>query len=463
MMSRGTLLFGDGHLDGRTLWTGDKAEKLTSGVARKERNFLCGLEPQTWNLLQQKHPKCLIPTPPDITLPSGAPALPPEFNIMSALHSFPRNTACGPSGLHIQHLMDAAEVHLAISISSSLRALVNILASGKAPIPISRYLAGGSLTALIKDKEGLSLDIHPIAVGEAIRRLTEKCLCTKDAIRHAISLIQKLGLPLGLWINPAKCKLFSPTVLSGFPQEMKLSHEPNFKVLGAPIGDPIFCAKFLAQKRAKAAKLLSQLATVGSLDPQVALLLLHKCAVIPLVGLYLHLEPDEFQIVLKWWLGINASLGSYCPYCPDHQLDPLGHHAVMCKVLPSSVSGGQLEVDCGLGADKIHSRPADTLVQNWIIGKPAAADLMVTSPLNSTNLIEAGATIGSAAMSAEVWKHLVNNPKCSELGWGSIPLAVETYGCWGAEAQCTFVTSIPSGHSDAVQQIQGHHYSLPTF
>ena len=96
---------------------------------------------------------------------------------MSALHSFPRNTACGPSGLHIQHLMDAAEVHLAISISSSLRALVNILASGKAPIPISRYLAGGSLTALIKDKEGLSLDIHPIAVGEAIRRLTEKCLC----------------------------------------------------------------------------------------------------------------------------------------------------------------------------------------------------------------------------------------------------------------------------------------------
>eukprot|EP00731_Ephydatia_muelleri_P011265 Em0006g159a len=46
MMSRGALLFGDGHLDGRTLWTGDKAEKLTSGVARKERNFLCGLGPR---------------------------------------------------------------------------------------------------------------------------------------------------------------------------------------------------------------------------------------------------------------------------------------------------------------------------------------------------------------------------------------------------------------------------------
>ena len=104
-------------------------------------------------------------------------------------------------------------------------------------------------------------------------------------------------------------------------------------------------------------------------------------AVIPLVGLNLHLEPDEFQIVLKWWLGINASLGSYCPYCPDDQLDPLGHHAVTCKgggdvVLCNNSSrdvfsqfchlarlGGQLEVDCGLGADNIHSRPADILVQ----------------------------------------------------------------------------------------------------
>ena len=40
---------------------------------------------------------------------------------------------------------------------------------------------------------------------------------------------------------------------------MKMAHEPNFEILGAPIGDVIFCAKFLAQKRAKAVKLLSQL------------------------------------------------------------------------------------------------------------------------------------------------------------------------------------------------------------
>ena len=54
-------------------------------------------------------------------------------------------------------------------------------------------------------------------------------------------------------------------------------------------------------------------------------------SVVTSVGLNLHLEPDEFQIALKWWLGMDTSLGSCCPYCPTHQLDPLGHHAVTCK------------------------------------------------------------------------------------------------------------------------------------
>jgi hypothetical protein len=54
MMARGALLFGDGHLDGWAMWKGDKAEKLTSGVARNERNSLCGFRPRkgdiTWKL-----------------------------------------------------------------------------------------------------------------------------------------------------------------------------------------------------------------------------------------------------------------------------------------------------------------------------------------------------------------------------------------------------------------------------
>ena len=40
--------------------------------------------------------------------------------------------------------------------------------------------------------------------------------------------------------------------------------------------------------------------------------------------------------------------------------------------------------------------------------------------------------------SAETRKHKANDPKCSELGWVCVPLAVETYGNWGKEARDTF-------------------------
>ena len=54
--------------------------------------------------------------------------------------------------------------------------------------------------------------------------------------------------------------------------------------------------------------------------------------------------------------------------------------------------GGQLEVGYGSGGDVSNSRPADFLVPNWTLGKPAAFDLTVVSPLNSNTLIEAGVT-----------------------------------------------------------------------
>ena len=75
---------------------------------------------------------------------------------------------------------------------------------------------------------------------------------------------------------------------------------------------------------------------------------------------------------------MDTSLQVHCPYCPDHQLDPLGHHAMMCKrggdvVCHNALRdvfaqfchraqlGGQLEVGHGSGSDSSHSRPADIL------------------------------------------------------------------------------------------------------
>ena len=51
---------------------------------------------------------------------------------------------------------------------------------------------------------------------------------------------------------------------------------------------------------------------------------------------------------------------------------------------------------------------------------------------------EASAFAGAAAHVAENRKHAANGTKCQELGWSCIPLAVETYGNWGKEAQYVF-------------------------
>ena len=54
-------------------------------------------------------------------------------------------------------------------------------------------------------------------------------------------------------------------------------------------------------------------------------------SVIPSIGLGLHLNPDECQTAVKWWLGMESDYGSNCALCPDSTLDPLGHHAVTCE------------------------------------------------------------------------------------------------------------------------------------
>ena len=95
----------------------------------------------TWNLLVSKHPKGIPPTPP---------CLPPDFDIIAILHSFLKDTACGPSGLRIQHLIEAAEVPLQFPSGAVLTDVVILLISGKVPVQVARFLAGGNLVALEK-------------------------------------------------------------------------------------------------------------------------------------------------------------------------------------------------------------------------------------------------------------------------------------------------------------------------
>ena len=54
-------------------------------------------------------------------------------------------------------------------------------------------------------------------------------------------------------------------------------------------------------------------------------------SVTPFPRLNLHLEPAEFQVALKWWLGIPVIQGQSCPHCPSFVLDDFGHHSLSCK------------------------------------------------------------------------------------------------------------------------------------
>ena len=57
------------------------------------------------------------------------------------------------------------------------------------------------------------------------------------------------------------------------------SNALNFEIIGVPIGDPIFCARTIAEKRANASmfNFLALLKEVGPVDLDVALLLLCQC------------------------------------------------------------------------------------------------------------------------------------------------------------------------------------------
>ena len=138
-----------------------------------ESNGLAPNNEATWQLLHSKRPSCPPPAAPNANTQAISVGL--NFDILSTLHSFPKGTAAGPSGLRIQHLLDAALITLPTSICATLGDIGNILASGKAPPLVSRFLATGTLIALNKLKDGSPPDIRPKAVGESLRRLTGKC------------------------------------------------------------------------------------------------------------------------------------------------------------------------------------------------------------------------------------------------------------------------------------------------
>ena len=88
----------------------------------------------------------------------------------------------------------------------------------------------------------------------------------RSSVMNVLALLLELGPPLGLHVNIHKCEVFSQSSLDIFPAGIKKSNNPNTEIL---IGD--FCHQFISHKRSEAQNLLSKLADVGLVDPQVAL------------------------------------------------------------------------------------------------------------------------------------------------------------------------------------------------
>ena len=101
--------------------------------------------PETWQKLVEKHPEheppAEFPCPPLLQLKG-------DFNLGAILQSFPADTACGPSGLRVQHLLEAGEATLTVPLNTVLRQVVNLLLRDDCPSEVAPFLAGATLAAL---------------------------------------------------------------------------------------------------------------------------------------------------------------------------------------------------------------------------------------------------------------------------------------------------------------------------
>ena len=75
-----------------------------------------------------------------------------------------------------------------------------------------------------------------------------------------------------------------------------------------------------------------------------------------------------------------------------------------------------------------NSRPSDIFLPVWNAGQPAALDVTVTSPLQSSLIVNASERSSFALSAAEDRKYEQYAQNCSEFGIQFIPLAFETFG-----------------------------------
>ena len=94
-----------------------------------------------------------------------------------------------------------------------LTGVCNILAQGKAPKVLAKFLAGANLIGSPKkDKQ----DLRPIAIGETLRRLVSKGLC-----KNACSSVKNYLWPIQLSVNISNGSEIAINTLRNYCENLK--------------------------------------------------------------------------------------------------------------------------------------------------------------------------------------------------------------------------------------------------
>jgi hypothetical protein len=116
--------------------------------------------------------------------------------VKTALASFGTGSAAGLFGYRPALLQQCLRAE-SFSFLSALTAVVNQLASGRAPLFLQPFLAGGVSIALEKSNNG----VRPLCCGDPLRRLVGKCFCLggkDDITREFFNKNFGVGCPGGV-------------------------------------------------------------------------------------------------------------------------------------------------------------------------------------------------------------------------------------------------------------------------
>ena len=175
--------------------------------------------------------------------------------------------------------------------------------------------------------------------------------------------------------------------------------------------------------------------------------------VTPSPSLGLHLHPIEFRNSALYRLGRPLFPGpSECPRCPQSN-DEMGDHAVGCRSDGDRIARHDRLRDAIFTAARTaalapqrelpnlipgsQDRPADIYIGTWKRGRPAAFDVTVISPLQSSTVKNAASEPSSALELATRRKRQSHDQDCHDAGIDFVPLPVETLGGWSADAIST--------------------------